>query len=655
MACIDVIKEDINNKIDEILGGYRDTSHSYIEAQKRSREINDRWANLSRVDRFGNDKAKVDISDTVFEKIANEAFDAQNELEDELAEMGISTKQDLSFYNGDQALYDQENTEDDDTYYQLDTKEVLEPALKELDKYLLDFLKPFGVKSKEFEDIKSKLGVDALGATDVLNKLIWYAKNRNAETVPEEVGHMVTMLMGEANPIIKDLLENITSWSEYDKIYEQYMPIYNNVKQVKIEAIGKIIAKSLVKNYKASGTDKTLLAKALAAIEEFIERLFGKFRNNLLAQMEYSENLADHIAINILMGDKDYIAKLNTSFEKLDYDKALKGNEFAQDIIKTFTDLNGKLTGSLAVAGQGDTIYRSSEEPIHDIDFNVNSIEEYETMLEKVESINGIPYHYGWDNAQKDYTTYAFLIPKAGYTVEVLERDFNRGNGWVTQYNIRNENGDIVEKTSKNHVAVDFFVYKRGEDKSTSSGIFKTTNDIFKGKLTLATAGNNERLFQREKDQQDYVLSEPTNYNEASPEFTYYQLNEVEEESPIETAYKEELEKYGIKPKVIVIQGTKALLNPNGTYDLIDRSNNSTMQKNIDLDTMQIVAEPISIKPYNNKIFDNFVRGTLMNEYTDVLLANKGIDIADVFDELNTITTESELNKIMAKILKSIC
>jgi hypothetical protein len=423
------------------------------------------------------------------------------------------------------------------TMYQLNNSDILEPAIQELDVYLLNFMKQFGVRSKEFNDLKSRIGVDALGATDVLNKLIWYTKNRNVETIPEEVGHMITMLMGETNPIIQDLLESITDWSEYESIRKKYMPIYNNEKQVKIEAIGKLIAKALVKNYKASGTDKTLLKKALAAIEEFIEKLFGIFKYNMLAQMQYSEKLADHIAINTLMGDKDYIAKLNTSFEKLNYDKALKNNEFAQNIIKTFTNLNAKLTGSLAVAGQGDTIYRSSEEPIHDIDFNVNSIEEYETMLEKVESINGVPYHFGWDNAQKDYTTYAFLIPKEGYTVEVLERDFNKGNGWVTQYNIKDKNGNIIEKTSKNHVAVDFFVYKKGEDKSFSSGIFKTTSDIFKGKLTLAPAGNNERLFQREKDQQDYVLSRSVSTGKVLPEFTYYQLNNITEFDKLSNFY----------------------------------------------------------------------------------------------------------------------
>ena len=136
------------------------------------------------------------------------------------------------------------------TLFQLRDNRISEPAIKELDKYLLDFMKPFGVKTKEFEELKSKLGVDALGATDVLNKLIWYTKNRNAETIPEEVGHMAVMLMGEKHPDVNELLSNIKNWSEYNSVYEKYMPIYKDEEKVKIEAIGKLIAKSLVKNYK---------------------------------------------------------------------------------------------------------------------------------------------------------------------------------------------------------------------------------------------------------------------------------------------------------------------------------------------------------------------------------------------------------------------
>jgi LysM repeat protein len=414
------------------------------------------------------------------------------------------------------------------TLFQLENEKVLEPAIKELDNYLLEFLKPFGVKSKEFADLKSKLGVDALGATDVLNKLIWYSTHRNAETLPEEAAHMIVMLMGEQNKAIKYLIDNITTWSEYSSVKAQYMPLYNNEKQVKIEAVGKLIAKALVKNYKASGLDKSLLDKALELLYEVFEKLRGIYKNNILAQMEYNDRVADHIAINVLMGDKDYIAKLATSTAKLDYEKALSGNEFAQHIINVFSKLDAKLTGSLAIAAQGDAVYRSSEEPIHDIDFSVKNKEDYEVMLEKVESINGVPYHYGWDSDAKGYTTYAFLIPKEGLTVEVLGRDFTRGNGWLTAYNLRDKDGNIVKPTSQNHMAVDFFVHKDNVDSGNSKGIHKTTAVIFKGKLSLSRLMSEERMFARPKDQQDYVLHQPTDLSESFPQFTYFQLNSEE-------------------------------------------------------------------------------------------------------------------------------
>ena len=419
---------------------------------------------------------------------------------------------------------------DDSKMYQLNSKDDLGKTIKELDIYLIDFLKQFGVRTKEFDDLKSRLGVDALGATDVLNKIIWYSKNRNAETLPEEAAHMIVMLMGETNPIIKELVDNITDWSEYKSIEKDYMPIYGNLKQVKIEAVGKLIAKALVKNYKVNGLNKSLLDKALKVINDFLEKLKSYFKDNMLAQMESTDRLADHIAINVLMGNTDYVASLSKQNPKLNYDEALKNNKFAQSIISDFTGIKAKLTGSLALAGQGETIYRKSEEPIHDIDFVVNNFEDYENILDKVESINGIPYHYGWDNAQKDYTTYAFLIPKAGYTVEVLERDFNKGNGWVTQYQLKDLKGNIVIPSAQNVIGVDFFVYKKGYNTSKNNEIFKTAADIYKGKMTLSSLGNNERLFQREKDQKDYVLSRPMSVESSGPEFSYYQLNKMDSE-----------------------------------------------------------------------------------------------------------------------------
>ena len=421
-------------------------------------------------------------------------------------------------------------------FFQLNDGKVLEKAIPELDNYLLNFMKQFGVKSKEFNELKSRLGLDAFGATDVLNKLIWYTKNRNEETIPEEVGHMAVMLMGEEHPDIKELLKEITSWSEYNDIKKQYFPIYKNEKQVKIEAVGKLIAKALVRNYKVSGLDQSLLQKALSSIREFIEKILDSL--NISDAMQYNDRVADHVAINLLMGNKDYIAKIKNTSKKLDYRKALENNPFAQFIINTFTKFNFKLTGSLAIAGQGEIIYRPSEEPIHDIDFNVNSFEEYDKIEKTLEDLNAVPYHFGWDNAQKDYKTFAFLIPKKGFTIQVISRDFEKGNGWVTDYKVLNENGKEVQKNAQNHVAVDFFVYKNGIAKSKNS-IFKSVVDIYNGKLTLSRLGNEERMFQREKDRQDYILHTPKTIQESLPQFTYLQT----EEMPMSKASPETIEK----------------------------------------------------------------------------------------------------------------
>ena len=497
-----------------------------------------------------------------------------------------------------------------DIYHQLEDNSVdLEESIKELDAYLLDFLKDFGVKSKEFEELKSKLGVDALGATDVLNKLIWYTKNRNAETIPEEVGHMAVMLMGENHPDIKELLLNINNWSEFAKIQKEYGPIYKNDKQVRIEALGKLIAKALVRNYKANGINQSLLEKALNAIKEFISKILNS--SNIGDILQYNDKVADHIAINILMGNKEYINSIKNTKEKLNYDKVLQNNKFGKKIIDIFTNLKGKLTGSLALAGQGETIYRDSNESIHDIDFQINSVEDYNNLQPTLEKMNAVPYHFGWDNAQKDYKTFAYLIPEEGYKVDVISRDYERGNGWITEYNLLDKNRKIVIKNAKNNIAVDFFVYKSGDIPNTNS-IFKSFIDIYKGKMTLSRDGNNERLFQRDKDQQDYILSKPATIGKSDKGFIYYQLNN----KPTQSTDKQE----EIVNKLLDTDKTvQKLANPEPSKDGED-------------------------KPARYKVLENGIWRDVLNSVTD--RANNWVNSIPAFRNKKFTEAQAEMNEI---------
>jgi hypothetical protein len=395
------------------------------------------------------------------------------------------------------------------TLFQLRDNRISEPAIKELDKYLLDFMKPFGVKTKEFEELKSKLGVDALGATDVLNKLIWYTKNRNAETIPEEVGHMAVMLMGEKHPDVNELLSNIKNWSEYNSVYEKYMPIYKDEEKVKIEAIGKLIAKSLVKNYREVGVDKSLIEKALNILKTLLDRLLsGKDISNIFL---YNENIADHIALNILSGNKDYIRKITNLNPNLDFEKELNNNPLAKSLIDKFAGKDVKVTGSIAIAAHGEDIRRPQGQGIHDLDFKVKSFDVFQNeILPKIENMSSVPAHYGWH--KKNYSTFAYLVAEKGLTIKVLERKDDFSNGWITSYELYNEQGQQVEATQQNVVALDFFVYK--EDTSSSfetSSLFSPGSSVYEGKLSLS-AKSSPYFFNRDKDQEDYVLRNPKSF-----------------------------------------------------------------------------------------------------------------------------------------------
>ena len=429
--------------------------------------------------------------------------------------ISLSQKQQTDLIN---RFKGQNTTNPKNTYLQL-ASNLVNPAIEELDKYLLDFLKNFNVKSKQFEELKSKLGIDALGATDSLNKLIWYVKNRNEETLPEESAHMLVALMGEKHPDINELLSNITNWSEYNDIKNQYLPIYKDENKVKIEAVGKLIAKSLVKNYKLNGLDKNKLQKALDRILNFVKSILDSMDFNNVFM--YNESVADHIAINVLSGNKDYIYKIKNLNPNLNAEEEINNNPNAKKIINKFSSNNVKMTGSLAIAGT-ENIRRPKGQGIHDIDFKVKSFDLFEKeVLPKIPN-NAVPAHYGWH--KKEYSTFAYLIPLEGHRIEVLERKDDFSNGFITEYKLYNEKNKEIEITQSNVMAVDFFVYKEGNDQKdfNFSSNFIPASLVYEGKMSLG-GKTNPYFFSRDKDQEDFVLRNPESFIPFE-KYVYYQL-----------------------------------------------------------------------------------------------------------------------------------
>ena len=401
--------------------------------------------------------------------------------------------------------------------YQITSQEIKE-ADNKLDIKLLKFVSLYGVQVKEIDNFKERFGINALAVTDALNKIIYYSTNKKLDTISEEVSHIVVMLMGQENTLINDLINNIKDWSGYKSVYDEYIPIYNNEKQVKIEAIGKLIAECLIENW-----------------EHRIKK-----ENNII------KDVANVIAINILNENQDFIDPNVYKIRKLNYEEAVLGNKLAKDIINKFTgkDYNYKLAGSLAIAGQGETVYRYSKAPINDLDFIVDNIEEYEKINATMLSMNAVQIHDGLINFQKRTKFYSYLVPGLGYTFKNLIRD---NKNWLKEYTLINPKGKFVanikhnlatesfytkedgsnlteeeiDNLSQYNIPVDFYIYTVKSDEQPI-GIFSSIQDMYFGKLIQSPNGINERMFQRKKDQWDYRFSNFINRNIEKKEFLYF-------------------------------------------------------------------------------------------------------------------------------------
>jgi len=401
--------------------------------------------------------------------------------------------------------------------YQITSQEIKE-ADNKLDTKLLKFVSLYGVQVKEIDNFKERFGINALAVTDVLNKIIYYSTNKKLDTISEEVSHVVVMLMGQENTLINDLINNIKDWSGYKSVYDEYIPIYNNEKQVKIEAIGKLIAECLIENW-----------------EHRIKK-----ENNII------KDVANVIAINILNENQDFIDPNIYKIRRLNYEEAVLKNKLAENIINKFTskDYNYKLTGSLAIAGQGETVYRYSKAPVNDLDFIVDNIEEYERINATMLSMNAVQIHDGLVNFQKKTKFYSYLVPGLGYTFKNLIRD---DKNWLKEYTLINPKGEFVanikhnlatesfytkedgsnlteeeiDNLSQYNIPVDFYIYTVKSDEQPV-GIFSSIQDMYFGKLIQSPNGMNERMFQRKKDQWDYRFSNFINRNIEKKEFLYF-------------------------------------------------------------------------------------------------------------------------------------
>ena len=238
------------------------------------------------------------------------------------------------------------------------------------------FLDNFGITIKEVEEFG---GEEKL--FDALNRVI---NVRNADDISEGVGEaiafmmqhndtMETLIKYKLQEVPKSIRRSIRKRGDFDALAST-KHLDNEERQKYVKEIGKEIATELRKLYRVEPINvkpKTFLSKLWEIITEFFDKLTPSAKTKFNILRNYTKNIANSVKLNdpSIVLTTDYKPGTTEKAARVDIGKALRENPYERRIIEYLNSKNIALAGSASIALEG-TLYRPSENPLHDIDFN---------------------------------------------------------------------------------------------------------------------------------------------------------------------------------------------------------------------------------------------------------------------------------------------
>jgi hypothetical protein len=175
----------------------------------------------------------------------------------------------------------------------------------QLEAKLKDILTNVGIKVQAYDTLVYKLGVDAAGAADILNRIVYISDKAGYETLPEEVAHFFIEGLGDSNPLVKRLMDNISEHPVYKEVLEEYKDVYDTDEQFRKEAIGKLLGKYIVQEYKNTEGGLTIWQKFRGTLDLILDRImkmFSKLKGDNQIEKSVEEIYGD-MAEQVLKGN----------------------------------------------------------------------------------------------------------------------------------------------------------------------------------------------------------------------------------------------------------------------------------------------------------------------------------------------------------------
>ena len=287
MPCKIKIKENLTKQVEEL--SEDGLSLSLKNANDLATKINQKYKYP--VIRFLQSGDYIDREISIPIKLVQEYYN--NELRIEAQELIDSEKKRGGYTD-----------EDKGEFYQFNNASVEKPD-KELNSKLKEFLDRIGVSYKALDTIKDKDGkvLTAVAKADLLNKILEVVEGRaDITTLPEEAAHFFIEMSDPNSPLIKAMMNDITSFPIYQEVKSNpsYREAYgNNEDAYKKEAIGKVLAQHIVNQFKGTITQQDRVRGFWRTLWKKIQDLFkGVSSSEVKQEMSVWEQAASKILNN---------------------------------------------------------------------------------------------------------------------------------------------------------------------------------------------------------------------------------------------------------------------------------------------------------------------------------------------------------------------
>lgn len=257
----------------------------------------------------------------------------------------------------------------------------------ELERRLVSMVKSLGytVSVKTKQELKDKYGLGINGVFSVVQKSIEvvHANERNITTLPEEALHAIIEVANwkDNGSMLNALYKQLSTWSEYPKIYNKYASIYTrngipDKNKIHKEIMAQVLSYAITdhkdfKFYSIEYIDDGFITSILKKFIDLIGRIYDDFTGKGVDRE--LRRTASVIADYLKEGNLDGIVHSRTTKGNLlNVENTLAhqrtiDNGFGEKLIQDISSLGGVITGSFGLR-YFNSIFREAKDSLHDID-----------------------------------------------------------------------------------------------------------------------------------------------------------------------------------------------------------------------------------------------------------------------------------------------